>query len=119
MADLPPRYTTNLEDSLAPSLALPPDQRSTVSSGTGRSARRWDDTPEDEASAPPVEIPATMVLVQSGETLTTDNATGNATEVIFLAFTPSSVYLIAGKRTFQRPATGAGLGLMADMQDQG
>ena len=97
MADLPPRFTTDLEASLPPSLALPPDQRSTVSSGTGRSARRWDDPPEDEASAPPVEIPATMVLVQSGEILTT----GNATEVIFLAFTPSSSYLVAGKRTLQ------------------
>ena len=99
MTDLPPRFTTDLEHILPPSLALPPDQHSTVSSGTGRSARRWDDPPEDEASAPPIEMPTTMVLVQSGESLA---VTGNSSEVTFLAFAPSSAHLIAGK-----PAVGA------------
>ncbi len=91
MADLPPRFTTDLEDSLPPTLALPADQHS-VASNTSRSTRRWDDPPEDDANAPPpAENPTSMVFTQSSAMRTP----APRTEVCSLLFSPDDTHLSA------------------------
>jgi hypothetical protein len=91
MTDLPPRFTTDLEDYLpvpAPSTGgggsnSDNDQHSTTSTG-----RRWDDPPEDEPTSPPENL-TTMVFVLAR----TISPYSQATEVTQLAFSPSDTHL--------------------------
>ncbi|KAH6855338.1 WD40-repeat-containing domain protein [Chaetomium sp. MPI-CAGE-AT-0009] len=88
MADLPPRFTTDLESTLdAPSsLAPSSDQHSTSSR-----SRRWDDPPDEEPLGPPENL-TTMVFVKS---FTVRPLAHVEAEIMQLAFTPSDTHLAA------------------------
>ncbi|KAK4150955.1 guanine nucleotide-binding protein subunit beta-like protein [Chaetomidium leptoderma] len=70
--DLPPRFTTDLEDTLP--LPLPNDAAAaadghSITTTSSSRQRRWDDPPEDEPGAPPPPPPenfTTMVFVKTG-----------------------------------------------------
>jgi hypothetical protein len=87
MADLPPRFTTDLEDYLpvpTPSTGgSDNDQHSTTSTG-----RRWDDPPEEEPTGPPENL-TTMILLLAR----TIPPHYHGTEVIQLTFSPSDTHL--------------------------
>ncbi|KAL2198839.1 quinon protein alcohol dehydrogenase-like superfamily [Corynascus similis CBS 632.67] len=94
-ADLPSRFTADLEESLVQSLGpnlevpapeIPSDQQSTTSSAR---QRRWDDPPEDEPAGPPENI-TTMVFVKVGTM-----RSYLETEIMQLSFTPGDNHLVA------------------------
>jgi len=91
MADLPPRFTTDLEDTLH----IPPDpaDQDSASSGASRSTRRWDDPPEEEPTSPP-ENTTTMVFVKS---CTVRSPFGS--EIAHLTYTPTDGHLAAMTHT--------------------
>jgi WD40 repeat protein len=90
MTELPPRFTTDLEDSL--NLRVPTDtmndQHSTSSHST---RRRWDDPPEEEPTSPP-ENTTTMVFVKKGSMRPTYYIEA---EIMHLTFTPSDAHIAA------------------------
>lgn len=96
MADLPPRFTADLEDTLNIPHA-PADQASGTgssssvgSAASGSTPRRWDDPPEDEASAPPPENTTTMVFVR-----TCIVSSLHGPEIAHLTYTPTDTHLAA------------------------
>lgn len=88
MADLPPRFTTDLEESLPgpPTTGGDTDQHSTTTTSTGR---RWDDPPDDEPPAAPENL-TTMVFVRTGTI-----AAYSESEILQLTFTPSDTHISA------------------------
>ncbi|GAB1312393.1 hypothetical protein MFIFM68171_02603 [Madurella fahalii] len=83
----PPSFTEAIEEGLT----VPPDQHSVVSSSGSRSARRWDDPPEDEPGAGvPGENITTMVFVKG---ISIRNYVES--EITHLTFTPTGTHFAA------------------------
>jgi hypothetical protein len=89
MTDLPPRFTTDLEDSL--NLPVPPDMTDLHSTSSRSTGRRWDDPPEEEPTSPP-ENTTTMVFVKTASIRSSYYV---ESEITHLTFTPSDAHLAA------------------------
>ncbi|KAK4125167.1 YVTN repeat-like/Quino protein amine dehydrogenase [Parathielavia appendiculata] len=88
MADLPARFTTDLEDSLNISISAADnmvDQPSTYNNN-----RRWDDPPEEEPTVAP-DTNTTLILVNTFAM----RSPYYASEIMHLSFTPSGAHLVA------------------------
>ncbi|AEO62387.1 uncharacterized protein THITE_2106496 [Thermothielavioides terrestris NRRL 8126] len=102
MADLPPRFKADLEDSLRADLSAnqatqaAQATQATPSTCQTPKVRRWDDPPEEEPAAPPENI-TTMVFVKAG------TIRAAPAELTTLTFTPTDSHIVT---TARRPVSG-------------
>lgn len=105
MGDIPPRYTADLEDTLAAGLAVPPTPTTDQQSVSSRSTRRWDDPPEEDPDHPPENM-TTMVFIKTFTVLVRPYLDS---EILSLTFTPNETHIagMTAKFTNTRAAISA------------